>query len=490
MAGGRDYRPRYHACVRSGWCNDPNGLIYFNGKAHLFFQHYPYKAEWGQMHWGHVCTEDFVKWEELPLTLAPDQEYEVENGCCSGNTIIKDGRMYLMYTAAQMELQRQCLAWSDDGIHFTKDPNNPILTAEMLSDEVSPADFRDPKVFERDGYYYCLAGTRILDPKATVEKGGYGNMILFRSKDLYHWEYNGKLIEPQKGFDEAFFTLDGVYECPDHFESNGREIILASPQELPQIGNEYENIHSTLYLEGRLDFETGHFDIHSIHELDGGFDFYASQLLRMPDDRLIMIAWKEMWDRSFPTRPDGWAGTYTLPRELSFHDERLYQVPVREIEAYRANEVRISDEVLSNEEKTFSGMEGDCLELSAEWDAGDASEVGIKVFKGEKHETRLYYEPKRSVVIFDRTDSGVVLEGKEENINTRTCDVEPSATIRFRVFLDKNSVELFINDGRYTMTGNVYPDAEDTKIAFYSKGGTARIVSAVKYDIAVEQMNI
>ena len=113
------YKQKYHANVPSGWANDPNGMIYFDGKIHFFFQHYPYDSRWGTMHWGHFTSDDFIKWEEQPIALRPDQDYEVICGCCSGNTIEKDGRLYLMYTAAQPERQRQCMAVSTDGIHFT-----------------------------------------------------------------------------------------------------------------------------------------------------------------------------------------------------------------------------------------------------------------------------------------------------------------------------------------------------------------------------------
>ena len=96
----KSYRPKYHASVPSGWANDPNGTIFYNGKAHLFFQHYPHKPEWGTMHWGHFTTTDFVHWTTLPVALVPDQDYEVLCGCCSGSAIEKDGKLYLIYTAA------------------------------------------------------------------------------------------------------------------------------------------------------------------------------------------------------------------------------------------------------------------------------------------------------------------------------------------------------------------------------------------------------
>lgn len=156
------YRPTYHASVQSGWSNDPNGTIYYDGKAHLFFQHYPHKAEWGTMHWGHFATRDFIKWENLPVVLVPDQDYEVICGCCSGSTIEKDGDLWLMYTAAQPERQRQCLAVSTDGgVHFDKNPDNPILTSGMLDLEVTETDCRDPRLFRIGDDFYFIAGARV-----------------------------------------------------------------------------------------------------------------------------------------------------------------------------------------------------------------------------------------------------------------------------------------------------------------------------------------
>ena len=168
----QSYRQTYHANVPAGWANDPNGTIFYRGQAHLFFQHYPHKPQWGTMHWGHFVTNDFVHWKTLPIALEPDRDYEVLCGCCSGSAIEKDGKLYLMYTAAQPELQRQCIAVSEDGVHFEKDPGNPIITAEMLSPEVSPLDFRDPRMFRRNGVYYLIAGARVIDPGAEARAAG------------------------------------------------------------------------------------------------------------------------------------------------------------------------------------------------------------------------------------------------------------------------------------------------------------------------------
>ena len=553
-----NYKQVYHANIPEAWSNDPNGMIWYDGKAHLFCQYYPHKPQWGPMHWGHFVSKDFVKWEFLPTALTPDQTYEAICGCCSGSSIEIDGKLWIMYTAAQPELQRQCLAWSDDGVHFTKLSENPVLTADMLKDIVSPRDFRDPKLFRKGEYYYCLAGIRVIDPESyrnrinnikkydTKDEASYykdifpmdirdlnpsrglspdvslnfslgvnaaltgavsgqvnpsddetiqvlggdegaigkGNLVLFRTKDLKDWEFCGVLLHEQEELDPAFFELNGVYECPDYFKLGDKEIILASPQNLPQIGHRFQNLHSVIYMTGQLNFENGEFHIDEIEDLDSGFDIYASQTLETPDHRRILIAWKEMWDRSYPTESSNWVGTYTLPRELDYHDGHLYQIPVREIEACRAGKVEADQLQLSPDGLSIPGIEGNVLELTAEISMEDAVKAGIKLFKVAEHETLITYDKENGTVSFDRTKSGIPLKGKEADCNVRICQVGSMDKISFRIFLDVMSAEVFINGGRYVMTGNMYPDPEDRGIEFFSDGN-AILEKVVKYDIVV-----
>ncbi len=562
MSKKTTYRPKYHVSIASGWCNDPNGLIWHEGKGHLFFQHYPYEPRWGTMHWAHVATKDFVKWEVYPVALVPDEPYEVICGCCSGSAIIKDGKFTLVYTAAQPDQQRQCIAESTDGgVTFEKVPDNPVLKAADLSWEVSNRDFRDPRVFEKDGWIYCIAGTRILEkdrpfvwdgvrlpqvdgknpailvhhwdtgavaeapfndafegsgsgsPSAYMVSGrfspssvhhiahspsevpvvggsqddfGWGNLILFRTKDLRNWEYIGKLLHRQPNIAEPFYNLNGVYECPEYIDFGEKEVVLSSPQQLPMIGHEYENVNSVLYFAGKLNFETGQFYVDEIVELDAGFDFYAPQCMTTPDGRKIMIAWKEMWDRNYPTRPEGWAGTYSIPRELTWHDGHLYQWPVRELEGYRGKKVTVGETVLGKDVFFPEGFEGDVVDISCEIDPQDAVRTGVLVFAGEKHQTRIYYDQQMQSVIFDRSCGGLGLVGQEQNVQTRICDIKPEETLRLRILLDVSSCEVFINGGRYTITGNVYPDAEDNGIGFFTEGGNAKLLSAEMYELVID----
>ena len=499
------YRPHYHVSVPFGWANDPNGTIFYRGKAHLFFQHYPHKPEWGPMHWDHVTTEDFIHWDQRPVALCPDQPYELVCGCCSGSTVEKDGKLYLMYTAAQPMMQRQCMAVSEDGDRFVKDPDNPILTAEMLSPEIYEEDFRDPRILRHGDAYYLIAGIRYLDggrrvepaparqrevtnprqPDPTHKKEGWGNLCLLKSDDLYRWSYVGHLLYPQKGFSEAFYKLDGVYECPDYFVTDtGAEVLLTSPQNLPRDGHLYQNIHSVLFMLGHMDFDTGRFDVQTIGEVDSGFDFYAAQTLRMPDGRVIMIAWKEMWDRSYPSRDEEWAGTYTLQRELSVAGDRLIQRPVREIEACRRNPARVERVEVRDDCVSLPGISGNVIELRFTLTPGDAARAGVKLFCDGTHATLLYYDRAEELVVFDRTDAGVRLTGREADVDRRVCELGPRDSVEFNLFLDVSSLEAFIDGGRHTMTGNVYPDPEKaTGIRFFAEGGSAAFSHVEKFDI-------
>jgi beta-fructofuranosidase len=159
-----DFRLNYHLMAEYGWMNDPNGFIEYEGQYHLFYQHYPYASKWGPMHWGHAVSRDLIRWEYLPVALAPDEAYD-SGGCFSGSAIEKDGKLYLMYTGHVVivpevdYIQTQAIAVSEDGVHFTKSPHNPVIGIEQIPEQSSKKDFRDPKVFERGGRYYVVLGS-------------------------------------------------------------------------------------------------------------------------------------------------------------------------------------------------------------------------------------------------------------------------------------------------------------------------------------------
>ncbi len=472
------YRHSYHAMPEIGWCNDPNGFCYFGGKVHLFYQYNPYGSAWDTMHWGHVTSKDFVKWEYQPVALAPDMPYD-ESGCFSGSAIEKDGMLYLMYTGVDSNgNQQQCIAFSADAIEFTKPFVDPVIDSSQVGPNMSKKDFRDPYVFPKGDYYYSIMGTKA---------DGYGNIALYRSKDLINWQFVGYCMNGTLPKEENYYQLNAVYECPCFAEVDGKQILICSPQYLPQDGCKFENVHSVVYMVGQLDLNSGKFRYDRFEEIDGGFDFYAAQTATMPDGRVVLVAWMQMWDRNIPSQPDGWAGAMVLPRELSFKNGRLYQTPVREIERYRTNRIDGKSAVLGANPVRIEGISGDTLELIAQFEAGDAKQFGVKLFEGKEHETLVYYDAAKGEVVLDRSRSGMSVVGVEENNLTRSAAVPaPNGEIKLRIFLDNTSVEVFVNDGYAALTANVYADEADEGISFFAIGGTAKLKNVTKYDILVK----
>lgn len=252
-------------------------------------------------------------------SVAPDETYD-KDGCFSGSAIEKDGKLYLMYTGHVVEngkvTQTQCVAVSEDGVHFTKHKANPVIGKNEIGEYGLIQDFRDPKVIEKDGVYYSVVASKTADER--------GLILLYKSSDLFY--------------------LDG------------KDVLIMSPIQMMPQGIEYHNTSSTAVFIGEMDWEKGTLKVDNIHEIDYGLDFYAPQTLTDDQGRRIMVAWMQMWGRTLPTDElrHGWAGSMTLPRELGIKENKLYQKPVSEI--YNFIEIKetntdftIQDEVLEFE---------------------------------------------------------------------------------------------------------------------------------------------
>lgn len=291
-------RFQYHFEPSKGWMNDPNGLICYRGQYHAFYQHYPYAPHWGQMHWGHAVSDDLIHWKELPIALYPDMEYENDGGCFSGSAIEKDGRLYLFYTSVSHELgQCQSVAYSDDGMHFTKYSGNPVIRENPFGS----ADFRDPKVTCIDGKYYMVVGSGNED---------CGCVLLFAADDLLHWNYVGVLFQGKE--------YAHCIECPDFFKLNDRYVLMFSKINTQE--------RSTVFVVG--DFQDGKLVDYTISQPEWGMDFYAPQTF-WDGKRRIMIGWMYHWGKTAPSGCS-YAGALSIPRELKMTDDRVFNFPVEE----------------------------------------------------------------------------------------------------------------------------------------------------------------
>lgn len=463
----RRRRLGFHLMGEVGWINDPNGFSYFGGEYHLFYQHYPYAAQWGPMHWGHAVSQDLVRWEHRPVALAPDRPYD-RSGAFSGSAIERDGQLCLFYTGHIDEggriRQVQNLALSRDGIRFTKFPGNPVIDAAKLPPDASPSNFRDPKVIQHEGLYYMVVGS--------CDATGSGQLLLYRSQDLIHWEYLSTPIRSER-------RIGKMWECPDLFRIDGVDVLVLSPQYLPADGHRHNNLHASIYMLGEMDFAKGRFTMRSMDDLDGGFDFYAPQTMQAPDGRRLLIAWMNMWESPLPTQEDGWAGQMTLVREVWLQEDRLYTYPVRELERYRREEVVVPLQPVEGEVE-LEGVSGRQLDLEVTLEPGDAAQAGVRLLKGASEETVIGYDAAAGMLWFDRSRSG---EGPGGVRRVPVALREGRLTLR--ILVDRISVEVFANGGERAMTGLVYPADGSDGVALFARGGTARI-GLKKWAIEVE----
>ncbi len=446
------FRPLFHFSPPVGWLNDPNGFCFFDGKYHLFYQHNPYSSRWGRMHWGHAVSVDLLSWHDLPIALSPDTSNDNFLGCFSGSAVEKNGKLFLMYTGVPFLKQHQLLAESADGVIFTKH-NQPVISSDNRPPLCGKFSFRDPKIIKKDdGYFACIG--------AAFSKGR--QIALYSSSDLFKWKFIGSLLKQKE-------KTNGIFECPDLIEFADTDLLLYSIMYTKTQGMEYQNLHSSVYLLGKTDWQKGLFSAFGAQkELDFGCDFYAPQTTNTPDGRTVMIAWMQMWLRSNPTSylGHGWAGAMTLPRELQIRDGILFQKPIKEI--YNCfHEQKVIKNAVIDGETSFDGMKGEVFLLRIKC-ADMPQNFGIYIRKGGRHFTHIGII--NGILYFDRTQSGHKIKGSrlDGDCNVRKCNMSDEKYLEMEIFVDAASVEIFVNE-RYCMSSTIYPLSHCDGICFDGK---------------------
>ncbi|MBD1382849.1 glycoside hydrolase family 32 protein [Metabacillus arenae] len=453
------YRLGYHIMAPANWINDPNGLIQFNGEYHVFYQHHPYDENWGPMHWGHVKSKDLVHWEHCRVALAPGDACD-KDGCFSGSGVDHDGKLTLIYTGhhyidkeKDLFYQNQNIAVSQDGVTFEKVGENPVI-AEPPAD--SSHHFRDPKVWKHDDTWYMILGNSTKDD--------VGRVILYRSSDLRNWEYIGVLAQSDG-------TLGYMWECPDFFELDGKYVLLISPQGIEEKGDLYKNLFQTGYLVGEYDYNTNKFEHGSFTELDNGHDFYAVQTFLDDKGRRIAIGWMDMWESDMPTKADGWCGALTLPRVVTMgSNNKLLMNPVEELALLRETEHEVStNQIISG--SYLAEIKEELLEIKATFDLKNTSaqSVGIKIRGIEQEEAVLTYQLDHQKLTLDCSKLG------KEKDGVRNTILEESDQLSVHVFIDRSSIEVFVNNGQATMTSRIYPREERLGIELFTENGDVKI---------------
>lgn len=469
-------RPVYHLSSPIGWMNDPNGFSIYRNEYHLFFQYHPFSNVWGPMHWGHCKSRDFVRWEYLPVAMAPDESYDA-GGCYSGSAIEADGEHVLVYTGvidryledgSHDYRQVQCIA-KGNGIDYCKYKGNPVITGLSLPKGSSVEDFRDPKIWKEEDGYYLVVGSRAGD--------GYGQVLLYRSDNLEQWEFLDVL-------DQSRGKYGRMWECPDFFPLGDKHILLVSPQNMRARGYEFHNGNNSVFIYGHYDKSIHQFERETITSADYGLDFYAPQTLQTADGRRIMIGWMQSWDAKFMKDFLDWSGMMTLPRELVLKNGKIYQHPVRELENYHKNKVEYTGKEIT-EAVVLDGIKGRVIDLQVDITQFDFHHFAIHFAHNDEYEMLLQYNHMRKCLTIDRTHSGLI----RDVVCRRKMMVGPTVSgiqgevLKLRLLLDRYSVEVFVNEGEKVMSTVFHTPMEADGIIF-DTDGTA-FINVLKYDISI-----
>lgn len=313
-----DFKCHFHP--KKGWLNDPNGLSYFGGQYHIFYQHLPDSEypDGSSMHWGHAVTKDFLNFEELPTAIDPDMPYDV-SGVWSGTAIEKDGMLYAFYASLDGERkQTVSVAYSKDGVNFEKYPGNPVIS-DYPAD--GSADFRDPAILYDGGKYYLVIAS-------ADRKKNTGNMLLYTSDDVFNWEYCGVLKE----YEDCRYC-----ECPSFVKCGDGYILSVSV--CPNHSNHYFEV-----MYGSFDGRS--FNAEIVSHFQKGPDEYAGQIFHAPDGRNILISWIPGWDYQ---PKEKCIGCLSLPLELTVSDGKIKAYPVKEVQSVVDGDGTVTDAYIKEE---------------------------------------------------------------------------------------------------------------------------------------------
>lgn len=472
------YRPQFHFTPEEKWMNDPNGMVYFQGEYHLFYQYHPYSTIWGPMHWGHAVSKDLIHWEQFPVALHPDKHGAIFSGSAvvdwENTTGFFEGQPGLVaiytshdiYPDSDRPRQRQCLAYSsDNGRTWTKYSGNPVLADETKT------DYRDPKVFwhsETKHWIQVLATGQC----ATI----------YKSKNLIDWQFASEFAEGSHA---------GFWECPDLFPlplDSGKEkwVMLVS---LGDTGEHAEGSR-TQYFIGDFDGETFVNDNEkdTVLWLDYGRDNYAGVSWSDLPGRRIYIGWMSNWRYANQVPTKEWRGVMTIPRELSLSSSadgvRLIQKPVSEAQGLRKGCESFKDKLVTTEQHVSIPLKSALLELNLELEFESAALAEITIQHSEAEKTIIRYDSETETLSADRTLSG------EADFSASFPAVQEAPmkmkdnSIRLQLFLDASSIELFGNDGECAITSLVFPESKESVLHLASHGGAIKIRSMELHELS------
>ncbi len=451
------YRPQFHFTAEKGWLNDPNGLVFYDGEYHLFFQHNPFGTKWGNMTWGHAVSSDLVHWRQLPNALEPDAMGTMYSGSAvvdwdnsAGFQTGREKTLVAAYTAEGACVTpkvptTQCIAFSNDkGRTWTKYSGNPVIS------EISPGN-RDPKVFRfssgKDAgdsrWIMVLYVDEGKSPTSQIH-----SIQFFSSEDLKTWTYMSK--------------VEGFYECPDFFEL---PVEPSTPEGCAVRSGNPEN-RKWVLLGANSRYMIGSFDGRQFtpetrkYTGDWGQNYYAAQTysdIPETDGRRIIIGWMVAWGGDYPDMPFNQQMSFPCELSLRTFPEgiRLCKYPVKEIESLYSKTVERSGITVNPGENPLADVQGELFDIDAEISAGSSSE-----FK---------FDIRGHSIIYVVGDGELFFKGASARLPL------VDGKIKLRILVDRTSIEIFGNGGRIAVSSLVFINPENKDLGFYSSAGSAEL---------------
>ena len=473
------FRPAYHHTPIYGWMNDPNGMFYKDGVWHLCYQWNPYGSKWQNLSWGHSTSPDLIHWTRMEdAVIEPDglgmifsgsSAIDKENSAGFGKDVI-----VAMYTSAAAS-QIQSLAWSDDdGMTFNKYPGNPVLTLD--------SEARDPNMFwNPDTKEWTLVLAHALDHE----------MLIFTSPDMKEWTL-------QSRFGRGLGAQDGVWECPDLFElpvegtDEKKWVLLCNLNPGGPFGGS-----ATQYFVGDFDGKTFVSDTDASGNvptkwLDFGKDHYATvSFSDAPDNRRTVIGWMSNWQYAPEVPTMQFRSANTLPREIGLFrgaDGEIYasSTPSPELEALRDRlTLDVKSKKIGQKPVSFrlpSENDGVC-EILADVNPGNAGKVNLELSNSKGEKVEMIYDVNARTLSFDRRESGIVDFSQDFPAVTVSPTFGDGKKISLRIFIDRSSIEVFGDNGRFVMTNLVFPNEPYSALSVKSENGTAKLSGLRIYSI-------
>ena len=423
-------KPKLHLTGKRNWINDPNGLIYYKGKYHMFYQHFPYAPQWGTMHWGHAISDDMVNWTYEPIALFPTKLYD-RNGCFSGSAIEVNGDLYLYYTSVKyldtpednitvpkddVFEASQAMIISKDGFNFDNFNDKSLIIPAIEDKDLGHyTHTRDPKVWEYKDNYYIILGTKV---KKDDNEKYTGKLLYYKSKDAKKWEYINSF---------ELHGLGDMWECPDIFSVDGKYVLTISPENYYTDGINPTN--NAVF--GIVDFEeetcNTKFKKDDFRVVDLGLDYCAPQSFIDKEGRRVQIGWIRM---NKPFENHTWLGMMSLPRVVEVKNGQIITNVHPNISSLFTKEVDIDHVDLKN---------SICIKATLK----NNSKINIGGYE-------ISFE--NNTITGDRTKVC-----NQENVALKSSTKVLEDNCYIEVYIDYGVVEVYINNGQYVMSHIVNP---------------------------------